>query len=156
LCFWWLCEVVIRGTFGKLIKKGLTATRIAELFDTTRQTVHELLKRARHVGRKYFRDKPREPEPSKVTDKVEISILALRNTLEWGTAPIQQGLINLPSFIKEPVRCVQAVQLYREIIDSVLARHGINGYAHVHKRESSSEPNRLTSCSKSTPKVRSR
>jgi DNA invertase Pin-like site-specific DNA recombinase len=34
----------IRGTFGKLVKKGLAVTRIAELFDTTRQTVHRWLK----------------------------------------------------------------------------------------------------------------
>jgi hypothetical protein len=30
----------IRGLFGKFFKKGLMVTRIAELFDTTRQTVH--------------------------------------------------------------------------------------------------------------------
>jgi len=30
----------IRGLFGKLAKKVLTVTHIAELFDTTRQTVH--------------------------------------------------------------------------------------------------------------------
>jgi transposase InsO family protein len=120
--------------FGKLVKKGLAVTKIAELFDTTRQTVHRWLKRARHVGREYFKDKPREPKPSRITVEVEISILALRNTLKWGTARIQQGLMNLPSFIRESVRCVQAVRLSRENINSVLARHGINGYTRDHKR----------------------
>jgi len=89
----------IRGLFGKLLKKGLTVTRIAELFDTTRQTVHRWLKRARHVGREYYKDKPRQPKPGKVTDEVELSILALRNTMKWGTARIQQGLLELPGFI---------------------------------------------------------
>ena len=68
----------IRGAFGKLVKKGLAVTLIAELFDTTRQTVHRWLKRARHVGREYFKDKPRKPKPAKVTEQVELSILKLR------------------------------------------------------------------------------
>ena len=60
----------IRGAFGKLAKKGLAVTRIAQLFDTTRQTVYIWLKRSRHVGREYFKDKPRTPKPSKVTAEV--------------------------------------------------------------------------------------
>jgi IS30 family transposase len=124
----------IRGAFGKLVKKGLAVTRVAQLFDTTRQTVHRWLKRARHVGREYYKDKVREPKPSKVTDEVELSILALRSTFKWGTARIQQGLINLPSFIRKAVRCVQQVRLSRETINNVLARHGANGYQHEFKR----------------------
>ncbi len=61
----------IRGVFRKLVRKDLTVTCIAQLFDTTRQTVHRWLKRSRHVGREYFKDKPRLPKPSKVTDEVE-------------------------------------------------------------------------------------
>jgi IS30 family transposase len=124
----------IRGAFGKLVKKGLAVTRVAQLFDTTRQTVHRWLKRARHVGREYYKDKVREPKPSKVTDEVELSILALRSTFKWGTARIQQGLINLPSFIRKAVRCVQQVRLSRETINNVLAKHGANGYQHEFKR----------------------
>jgi len=124
----------IRGLFGKLIKKGLTVTRIAELFDTTRQTVHRWLKRARHVGREHYKDKPRSTKLGKVTDMVEVSILALRNTFKWGTARIQQGLINLPGFILEAVRCVQRIHLSRETINNVLARHGLNGYQREYKR----------------------
>jgi hypothetical protein len=41
----------VRGLFGKLVKKGPTVNRVAELFDATRQTVHRWLKRAKHVGR---------------------------------------------------------------------------------------------------------
>ena len=127
-------ESSIRGLFGKLVRKGLTITRIAELFDTSRQTVHRWLKRAKHVGREYYKDKTRSPKPGKVTDEVEVSILALRNTFKWGTARIQQGLFNLPGFVTEAVRCVQGIRLSRESINNVLARHGVNGYPRDYKR----------------------
>jgi IS30 family transposase len=124
----------IRGAFGNLVKKGLAVTRIADLFDTTRQTVHRWLNRARHVGREYFQDKPRKPKPAKVTEQVELSILKLRTTLKWGTARIQQGLYSLPDFIKESVGCVQGVRLSRETINNVLSRNGQNGYQREFKR----------------------
>ena len=91
----------IRSVFRRLLRKGLTVTGIAFLFDTTRQTVCRWLRRGRHVGRESFKDKPREPRASKVTGEVELSILALRRVFGWGTARIQQGLINLPSFTHE-------------------------------------------------------
>jgi len=109
-------------------------TRIAFLFDTTRQTVHRWLRRGKHVGRESFKDMPREPRASKVTDEVELSILTLRNTFGWGTARIQQGLHRLPDFIKEPTHCVQEVRLSRESINNVLSKHGVNGYPCKHKR----------------------
>jgi len=124
----------IRGAFGKLVKKGLAVTCIAQLFDTTRQTVHRWLKRAKHVGREYFKDKTRKQKPAKVTQEVELSILKLRTTFKWGTARIQQGICNLPDFIKKAVRCVQGVKLSRETINNVLARNGQNGYQHEFKR----------------------
>ena len=124
----------IRGTFRKLVKKVLTVTRIAYLFDTTRQTVHRWLRRGKHVGRESFRDRPREPKTSKVTAEVEVSILALRNTFGWGTARIQQGLIKLPSFVLETTPCVQEVKLSRETVNNVFSKHGVNGYPCKHKR----------------------
>ena len=124
----------IRGVFRRLLKKGLTVTRIAFLFDTTRQTVHKWLKRGKHVGRESFKDRPREPRVSKVTDEVELSILALRNTFGWGTARIQQGLYRLPPFIYEAAHSVQGVRLSRETINNVLSKHGLNGYPCKHKR----------------------
>jgi len=124
----------IKGTFGKFVKKGLAVTRIAELFDTTRQTVHRWLNRAKHVGREYFKDKPRKPKHAKVTTEVELSILKLRTTFKWGTARIQQGLYNLPAFIRDSVRCIQGVRLSRETINNVLARNNQNGYMHEFKR----------------------
>ena len=89
----------IRGLFRKLVRKGLTVTHIAYLFDTTRQTVYRWLKRGKHVGRESFKDRPREPKGSKVTDEVELFILTLRNTFEWGASRIQQSLYTnfLPS-----------------------------------------------------------
>lgn len=124
----------IRGAFGKLVKKGLTVTRLAELFDTSRQTVHRWLNRAKHVGREYFKDKHRKPKHAKVTEEVELSILKLRTTFKWGTARIQQGLYNLPAFIRDSVGCVQGVELSRETINNVLARNNQNGYMHEFKR----------------------
>jgi len=124
----------IRGAFNKLVKKGLAVTRIADLFDTTRQTVHRWLNRAKHVGREYFKDKPRKPKQSKVTAEVELSILKLRTTFKWGTARIQQGLDNLPGFIRKAVRCVQGVKLSRETINNVLSRNNQNGYLQEFKR----------------------
>ena len=124
----------IRGAFGKLVKKGLAVNRIAELFDTSRQTVHRWLKRARHKGKEYFKDKPEKPKQAKVTQEVELSILKLRTTFKWGTARIQQGLYNLPDFIKNSVGCVQGVKLSRESINNVLARNNQNGYMHEFKR----------------------
>ena len=70
----------IRGLFGKLVKKGLTVTQIAEMFDTTRQTVHRWLKRTRHVDREYYKDKPRSFKPGKVINMVKVSILAQGTT----------------------------------------------------------------------------
>jgi len=124
----------IRRTFRKLLEKGLTVTGIAFLFDTTRQTVQRWLRRGKHVGRESFRDRPREPRASKVTDEVELSILTLRNMFRWGTARIQQGLFKLPDFILESTHCVQGVRLSRETVNNVLSKHGVNGYPCKHKR----------------------
>jgi predicted DNA-binding protein YlxM (UPF0122 family) len=136
----------IRGAFYKLVKKGLAVTRIAELFDTTRQTVHRWIKRAQHVGREYYKDRLRKPKEAKVTVEVELYILKLRTTVKWGTARIQQGLYNLPGFILDSVRCVQGVKLSRETINNVLARNCQNGYLTEYKRWNffrASEPDEL-------------
>ena len=123
----------IRGAFRKLVKKDLAVTSIAELFNTTRQTVYRWLKR-QTCGRETFKDKPRQPKESKVTAEVELSILKLRTTFKWGTARIQQGLYNLPRFILDSVHCVQGVKLSRETINNVLARNNQNGYQREFKR----------------------
>jgi IS30 family transposase len=124
----------IRGVFFRLLKKGLEVSRIAELFDTTRQTVYRWIRRAKHVGREYYKDLPRKPKESKVTVDVELSILKLRTAFKWGTARIQQALYNLPKFMLESVGCVQKVKLSRETINNVLARNSQNGYLTEFKR----------------------
>jgi IS30 family transposase len=125
----------IRGAFGKLVKKGLSFSRIARLFDTTRQTVHRWLRRAKHVGREYCKDKNRKPKESKVTEQVALSNLKLRTTSKWGTARIQQGIpCCLPGFILESVNCIQGMVLSRETINNVLSRNNQNGYPHEFKR----------------------
>jgi len=124
----------IRGAFRKLVKKDLSVTSIAELFGTTRQTVYRWLRRGGHRGTETFKDKPRKPKESKVTEEIGLSILKLRTTFKWGTARIQQGLCCLPDFILDSVQCVQGVVLSRETINNVLARNNQNGYQREFKR----------------------
>jgi IS30 family transposase len=124
----------IRGAFRKLAKTDLTVTSIAQMFNTTRQTVYRWLTRGMHRGSETFKDKPRTPRDSKITAQVELSILKLRTTFKWGTARIQQGLYCLPGFILESVSCVQAVKLSRETINNVLSRNNQNGYQREFKR----------------------
>jgi len=53
----------------------------------------------------------------------------LRLTFKWGTARIQQGLVNLPDFqLKEMEVYVQNFYLSRTSINNVLKKHKINGY----------------------------
>jgi len=119
----------IRALCIKLVRKGLNISHIASLLDTSRQTIYTWLKRAAHRGRESFRDKPRKPKQSKITLNVELSIVALRNTLEWGTARIQQGLLCLPEYIKKALPfVVQGINLSRQAINEVLRKHGMNGY----------------------------
>lgn len=123
-----------RKLIRKFLKKGLTVTRIAQLLDTTRETVYKWLKRGRHRGRESFKDKKRKPKEGKITVDVEVSILALRNTFWWGTARIQQGLYSLPDFMLDAVPCcVQGLRLSREAINNILRKHGINGHRREHK-----------------------
>jgi hypothetical protein len=124
----------IKGAFNKLVKKGLAVSRIAELFNTTRQTVQWWLNRARHEARQYYKDRPSTPKESKVNLEVELSILKLRTIFRWGTARIQQGLYNLPDFILNSVGGVQGVKLSRESINNVHARNNQNGYQTEFKR----------------------
>ncbi len=71
---------------------------------------------------------------SKISIEVEASILYLRNTYKWGTGRIHQGLIKLPPFMVEEIeatigfKCVQGFKLSREAINSILKKHGLNGY----------------------------
>jgi IS30 family transposase len=124
----------IRGAFRKLAKADLTVSGIAQMFKTTRQTVHRWLRRGKHRGTETFKDKPRQPKQSKVTMEVELSIIKLRTTFKWGTARIKQGLYCLPPFMLDSLKCVQGVELSRETINNVLARNNQNGYQNEYNR----------------------
>ena len=119
-----------RHSLVNAVRRGINKNIVARVFDTTVKTVTKWCKRAFHRGREYFRDKPRKAKESKVTVEVEVSILALRNSFEWGTARIQQGLYCLPEYAREAIDCVQGVKLSRAAINNILKKHDINGYNH--------------------------
>ena len=56
----------IRAFFRKLWKDGKSVTEIADFFGTSRRTVYRWINRAKHAGREYYRDKPREPKEGKI------------------------------------------------------------------------------------------
>ena len=69
----------------------------------------------------------------KITIEVESTILFMRNSFKWGTARIQNGLIELPEFMKQDIEitigvCIQHFTLSRQAINEVLKRVGVNGY----------------------------
>lgn len=123
----------IRKLMRDLVLRGRSIASIARFLGTARSTVYRWYKRAQHVGREYYKDKPRKPKESKVTVEVEVSVLALRNTFDLGTARIQQGLYKLPGYMEKAVNCVQGVRLSRTAINNVLRKHGINGYKRKQK-----------------------
>lgn len=142
----------LRNTFVVLRKKGLNKSFIASLLNTTRQTVHRWCKRIlKKEGRGSYKDKQRKPKESKITKKVELSILAVRNTFKWGTARIQQGLDSLPKFMRDAlskikVKLVQGISLSRTAINNVLKKHKLNGYKNKAKSWKffrAKEPNEL-------------
>lgn len=114
------------------VRRGVNKTNVASVFNTSRITVWKWCKRAYHKGREYFKDRIRRVK-EKITLEVEIGILTLRNTFEWGTARIQQGLYSLPKFMLDKlkelgIKLVQGVRLSRTSINEVLKKHEINGY----------------------------
>lgn len=69
----------------------------------------------------------------KITIEVESTILFMRNSFKWGTARIQNGLIELPEFMRQEIEitvgiCVQHITLSRQSINEVLKKVGVNGY----------------------------
>jgi len=119
---------------AKMVRAGVKKKVVARIFEVSRTTLWTWCKRAKHRGRESFRDLPRRPKKGKITKKVELSIVELRLGFGWGTARIQQALINLPKFMREKLNtCVQGVRLSRTAINEVLRRHGLNGYGREEK-----------------------
>jgi len=76
----------------------------------------------------------------KITIEVESTILFMRNSWKWGTARIQNGLIELPEFMKKEIEitidvCVQHFTLSRQSINEVLKKVGVNGYFNRRNRK---------------------
>lgn len=113
-----------RRLMGKLVRQGNSINFVAELLGFNRKTVSYWCKedwRSVKDLRKY--------KKGKITVEVEICILYMRITFEWGTARIQQGLMNLPDFMKEGMEvCIQNFYLSRTSINNILKKHKINGY----------------------------
>lgn len=120
-----------RKLMVQAVKRGNDINIVAKILNRSVRTVYRWIKRAFHPGKELYKDKPRKAKKSRITLKVELAILAMRNLFEWGTARIQQGLINLPSYMKEVLHgCAQNVKLSRAAINNVLKKHSLNGYKH--------------------------
>jgi len=116
------------------VRRGFKKTLVAEVFDVSRKTVTTWSERAKHRGRESFRDKKRENREVTITLEVELAIIAMRTTFDWGTARIQQGFMELPDYAKEVIpHCVQRLKLSRTSIDEVLKKHDLNGYKKNYK-----------------------
>jgi transposase len=116
------------------VRRGFKKTLVAEVFGVSRKTVTTWSKRVKHRGRESFGDKKRENREVKITLEVELAIIAMRTTFDWGTARIQQGLIDLPDYAKEVIQhCVQGLKMSRTSIKEVLKKHGLNGYKKNYK-----------------------
>ena len=117
-----------------LVRSGVRKKAVADAFNVSRQTVWKWCKRAKHRGRESFRDAFRRPRESKITREVELSIIELRIRFGWGTARIQQALVNLPRFMRKVLKtCAQGTHLSRTAINGVLKAYGLNGYGREQK-----------------------
>ena len=112
-----------RSLIADARQRGIKISLIAEVFGVSQTTIKRWSKRKR------FTDKTREAKRSKVTIEVELAILAMRTTFDWGTARIQQGLICLPDYAKQALQnYVENAKLSRTTINDVLKKHKLNGY----------------------------
>ena len=112
-----------RKLMTKSINNGNSINVVAKVFGVSRTTAWYWKDETTN-----FEDLPRNNR-SKITVEVEIAILFLRLTFEWGTARIQQELMNLPDFqLKEMEVYVQNFHLSRTSINNILKKHKINSY----------------------------
>jgi len=64
------------------VKRGNNINLVAKVFSVCRQIVSKWVRDKARVGMLRYYDKPREPKQSKITIKVELSILAMRTTFK--------------------------------------------------------------------------
>lgn len=117
-----------RYLISNAIGRGINKSLVAKVLGISRPTVDKWNKRRKHLN-----DRERKTKKSKITEKIEHFIIAVRNVFEWGSGRIQQALVSLPSFMKQKlkelrVKVVQEVSLSRTAINNVLKKHKINGY----------------------------
>lgn len=109
----------------KALRKKVPVNLICKVFGVNRKTVWFWGKQDARTG---LKDKPRN-QVRKITLQVELTILFLRVMFEWGTARIQQGIFDLPDFMKREIdNPVQGVKLSRTSINNVLRTHHLNGF----------------------------
>jgi len=119
-----------RKLMTKSIKNGNPINVVAKVFGVSRTTAWYWSSETLNSN---FEDLPRNKK-SKISVEVEIAILFMRLTFKWGTARIQQGLMNLPDFqLNEMEVCVQNFSLSRTSINNILKKHKINGYQNKQK-----------------------
>jgi hypothetical protein len=118
-----------RLLLGKLARKDIPKKLLMDAYSVSRTTVWHW--QVQDLRTRF--DIKRNCE-GKITVDVEITILNLRTTFKWGTARIQQGLINLPEFMRADMEvCVQNFQLSRTSINNLLIKHKLNGYKKKYK-----------------------
>ena len=113
-----------RRLIGVSIKIGIKINLLAETFSCSRQTIwywkNQDLRTRFDISKNVW---------GKISIDVEIAILNMRLKFKWGTARIQQGLINLPDFMLNEIDIfVQDFNLSRQSINCILKKHKLNGY----------------------------
>lgn len=115
-----------RREIGNAVRKGVNKSILAVIYCVSIATIWFWGKQDLRTN---LSDLPRNTKTSKITVEVELSILARRIVCKWGTAGIQQGLMNLPDFMISKIGVlVQEIPLSRDSINNVLKEHKINGY----------------------------
>jgi len=123
-----------RALASRLKRQGIEIKLLVEAFGCSRQTIwYWSIQDLR--TRFNIRNNPN----GKITIEVEATILCIRQAFHWGTARIQQGLDNLPEFMKAELKVilqfepVQNFGLSRQSINKVLKKWKLNGYSKKHK-----------------------
>ena len=120
-----------RREIGNAIRKGINKSVLVVIYCVSLVTIYFWGKQDLRTN---LSDLPRNTKHSKISVEVEISILAMRTVCKWGTARIQQGLMNLPEFMRVKIGIVvQGISLSRTAINNVLKKHKINGYRRKQK-----------------------
>lgn len=123
----------IRSLIGPMVDRLGNKSLVAKALKVSWKTVDKWFKRRKHT-----KDRRRGKQICKVNIEIELFILALRNTFNWGTERIKKGLQSLPQFMLDKlkelgVKIVQGVTLSRTIINKILTKHKINVYKRKHK-----------------------